>query len=160
HPGVRVHTQRGLPRRLLSLRDRRGFLAVGAAGSARPGVDARGPFEAPGTAPAVPGPAAPRPVYFRHRPVAENPARQPPIARRLPRYCPVLYVDSPGLRAPRATGRDLRRLAAKMRQALRRPTLLAPQLWHCTIPQIPFRLAPGVETVNRRFGRWAARRAI
>lgn len=98
-------------------------------------------------------------VYFGNEWFAENRTSSHHIARRLPLHCPVLYVDSPGLRAPRATGRDLRRLG-KMRQALRRPTLLAPQLWHCTIPQIPFRRVPGVDALNRRFGRWATRRAI
>jgi cellulose synthase/poly-beta-1,6-N-acetylglucosamine synthase-like glycosyltransferase/glycosyltransferase involved in cell wall biosynthesis len=99
-------------------------------------------------------------VYFGNEWFAENRTSSHHIARRLPRHCPVLYVDSPGLRAPRATGRDLRRLAAKLRQALRRPTPLAPGLWHCTIPQLPFRRVPGVDALNRRFGRWAARRAI
>ena len=99
-------------------------------------------------------------VYFGNDWFADNRTSSHHIARRLPRHCPVLYVDSPGLRSPRATGRDLRRFADKVRQALRRPRLIGPQLWHCTIPQIPFRRAPGVEALNRRFGRWAARRAI
>jgi glycosyltransferase involved in cell wall biosynthesis len=99
-------------------------------------------------------------VYFGNEWFAENRTSSHHIARRLPEHCPVLYVDSPGLRPPRATGRDLRRLVDKVRQALRRPTPLAPRLWHCTIPQVPFRRTPGVDALNRRFGRWAARRAI
>ena len=99
-------------------------------------------------------------VYFGNAWFAENRTSSHHIARRLPRHCPLLYVDSPGLRAPRATGDDLRRLAGKMRQALRGPTPIASNLWHCTIPQIPFRRVPGVDALNRRFGLWAARRAI
>jgi hypothetical protein len=32
-------------------------------------------------------------------------------------------------------------------------------LWHCTVPQLPFRRIPGVDHLNRWFGRWAVRRA-
>lgn len=99
-------------------------------------------------------------VYFGNEWFAENRTSSHHIARRLPRWCPMLYVDSPGLRAPRASGRDLRRLFAKLAQALRKPTVLAPDLWHCTIPQIPFRRIPGVTALNHLFGRWAVRRAI
>jgi glycosyltransferase involved in cell wall biosynthesis len=99
-------------------------------------------------------------VYFSNAWFAENRTSSHHIARRLAGHCPVLYVDSPGLRTPRATGHDLRRLTAGMREALRGPAPIAPGLWHCTIPQIPFRRAPAVGMLNRRFGRWAARRAI
>jgi glycosyltransferase involved in cell wall biosynthesis len=99
-------------------------------------------------------------VYFGNEWFAENRTSSHHIARRLPAHCPVLYVDSPGLRAPRATGRDVRRLYRKLRQAVAKPTRVAPDLWHCTVPQIPFRRLPGVETFNRWFGRWAVRRAI
>jgi glycosyltransferase involved in cell wall biosynthesis len=99
-------------------------------------------------------------VYFGNEWFAENRTSSHHIARRLPASCPVLYVDSPGLRAPRASGRDLRRLFKKFAQTLRSPMLVAPDLWHCTIPQIPFRRVPGVAVLNRVFGRWALRRAI
>lgn len=45
-------------------------------------------------------------------------------------------------------------------QTMRKPTLVAPLLWHCTIPQIPFRRLWGVDWLNRQFGRWALCRAI
>ncbi len=99
-------------------------------------------------------------VYFGNEWFAENRTSSHHIARRLPAHCPVLYVDSPGLRAPRASGRDVRRLFGKIAQTLRKPTLVAPNLWHCTIPQVPFRRLPGVKALNRAFGRWALRRAV
>jgi glycosyltransferase involved in cell wall biosynthesis len=64
------------------------------------------------------------------------------------------------MRPPRAQGRDFKRIFHKLAQALRKPRLLAPNLWHCTIPQIPFRRVPGIEAFNRAFGRWAVRRAL
>jgi glycosyltransferase involved in cell wall biosynthesis len=33
-------------------------------------------------------------------------------------------------------------------------------LWHCTVPQLPFRRIPGVDAFNRVFSRWAVRRAL
>jgi glycosyltransferase involved in cell wall biosynthesis len=99
-------------------------------------------------------------VYFGNEWFAENRTSSHHIAKRLSAYCPLLYVDSPGLRAPRASGRDVRRLFAKVAQAMRKPTRVAPNLWHCTIPQVPFRRLPGVKTLNRAFGRWALRRAV
>ena len=99
-------------------------------------------------------------VYFGNEWFAENRTSSHHIARRLPAHCPVLYVDSPGLRAPRASGRDLRRLYRKLAQAVALPTQVSRQLWHCTVPQIPFRRVPGVAAFNRWFGRWAVRRAM
>jgi len=99
-------------------------------------------------------------VYFGNDWFAENRTSSHHIARRLAQWCPVLYVDSPGLRAPRASGRDLRRLLRKLGQTFRKPSRLAPGLWHCTIPQIPFRRLAGMSAINRLFARWALRRAI
>jgi glycosyltransferase involved in cell wall biosynthesis len=99
-------------------------------------------------------------VYFGNEWFAENRTSSHHIARRLPTHCPVLYVDSPGLRAPRASGRDIRRLYRKLAQAIALPTQVSENLWHCTVPQIPFRRLPGIEAFNRWFGRWAVRRAM
>jgi len=99
-------------------------------------------------------------VYFGNEWFAENRTSSHHIARRLTQWCPVLYVDSPGLRAPRASGRDLRRLFRKLGQTFRKPDCVAPGLWHCTIPQIPFRRLAGISAINRLFARWALRRAI
>ena len=48
----------------------------------------------------------------------------------------------------------------KLLAAFKRPTQVADGLWHCTVPQLPFRRLPGVDAFNRLFGRWAVRRAL
>lgn len=98
-------------------------------------------------------------IYFGNDWQAENRTSSHHVAARLARRMPVLYVDSPGMRAPSASGRDLRRALRKLAAAFRRPREVAPGLWHCTVPQLPFRRIPGVDLLNRWFGRWAVRRA-
>jgi glycosyltransferase involved in cell wall biosynthesis len=99
-------------------------------------------------------------VYFGNDWFAENRTSSHHVAVRLAATMPVLYVDSPGMRAPRASGRDLRRALRKIREALRAPRRVDANLWHCTVPQLPFRRIPGVGLCNRLFGQWALRRAM
>ncbi len=99
-------------------------------------------------------------VYFGNDWFAENRTSSHHIARRLAQQHPVLYVDSPGMRAPTVSGRDARRLWRKLKGMLRLPVPVQPNLWHCTVPQIPFRRLPGIDWINRTFGVWAVRRAI
>lgn len=99
-------------------------------------------------------------VYFGNDWYAENRTSSHHVAVRLAKSAPLLYVDSPGLRAPSASGRDFRRALRKLAAAFRPPALLAEGLWHCTVPQLPFRRIAGVEAFNRLFGRWAVKRAM
>ena len=99
-------------------------------------------------------------VYFGNDWYGENRTSSHHVATRLARHAPVLYVDSPGMRAPNASGRDLRRAFRKLGATLQRPKCIADGFWHCTVPQLPFRRLPGVEWLNRAFGRWAVRRAM
>ena len=99
-------------------------------------------------------------VYFGNEWFAENRTSSHHMARRLATMMPLLYVDSPGMRPPTTSGRDLRRIWRKLSQAARRPTQVQPGLWHCTVPQLPWRGVPGVERLNRWFGAWAVRRAM
>lgn len=99
-------------------------------------------------------------VYFGNDWYAENRTSSHHVAVRLARRAPVLYVDSPGMRAPNASGRDLKRSVRKLLAAFKRPTRVADGLWHCTVPQLPFRRLPGVDAFNHLFGRWAVRRAL
>lgn len=99
-------------------------------------------------------------VYFGNDWHAENRTSSHHIATRLAATMPVLYVDSPGMRAPSASGRDLKRALRKLAASLRPPVLVAPNLWHSTVVQLPFRRVPGVELFNRLFTRWAVRRAL
>jgi glycosyltransferase involved in cell wall biosynthesis len=98
-------------------------------------------------------------LYFGNDWHSENRTSSHHVAIRLARRMPVLYISSPGLRAPTASGRDLRRMVRKLIASLRPPTRIDGQLWHCTVPQLPFRRIPGVDLINRWFGRWAVRRA-
>jgi hypothetical protein len=99
-------------------------------------------------------------VYFGNDWYAENRTSSHHVAARLARSLPLLYVDSPGMRAPNASGRDLKRAVRKVFAAFKRPSRVSEGLWHCTVPQLPFRRLPGVEAFNRMFGRWAVRRAL
>lgn len=99
-------------------------------------------------------------VYFGNDWHAENRTSSHHIAERLAALMPVLYVASPGLRAPQASARDIRRLLRKLAAALKPPTRLRDNFWLCTVPQIPFRRLPGIDTVNRWFGLWSVRRAL
>jgi|GEM_PF-322398 len=99
-------------------------------------------------------------VYFGNDWYGENRTSSHHVASRLAQRVPLLYVDSPGMRAPNASGRDLRRALRKLAAAFRRPQYLHSNLWHCTVPQLPFRALPGIDALNRHFGRWAVRRAL
>jgi glycosyltransferase involved in cell wall biosynthesis len=98
-------------------------------------------------------------IYFGNDWYAENRTSSHHVATRLASTVPVLYVDSPGMRAPQASGRDIRRAVRKLRAALSPPRQISHNLWHCTVPQLPFRRIPGVDLLNRLFGKWAVRRA-
>jgi glycosyltransferase involved in cell wall biosynthesis len=99
-------------------------------------------------------------VYFGNDWSAENRTSSHHIAERLAARMPVLYIDSPGLRAPKASGRDLRKLIRKIAAAFRPPQPVGPSMWHMTTPQIPFRKLPLVNTLNRILGRSLVRRAL
>lgn len=99
-------------------------------------------------------------VYFGNDWTAENRTSSHHVAVRLARRMQVLYVDSPGMRAPNASGRDIGRAFRKLAATFRRPVRVADNLWHCTVPQLPFRRLPGVAAFNRLFGAFAVRRAL
>ena len=99
-------------------------------------------------------------VYFGNEWFAENRTSSHHMARRLAERANLLYVDSPGMRAPTTSGRDLKRIWNKLTQAMRLPTRTPQGLWHCTVPQLPWRNLPGVDKLNHWFGAWAVRRAM
>jgi len=98
-------------------------------------------------------------IYFGNDWFAENRTSSHHIARELARRLPVLYVDTPGMRSPTASTRDLRKMFRIARKFLAVPESVGPQLWHLTVPQIPFRRWPFVESLNGALGRWLVRRA-
>jgi len=99
-------------------------------------------------------------VYFGNDWFAENRTSSHHIARCLARRGPLLYVECPGLRAPQATARDFRKLWRKLTLALQKPRQLDEQLWHTTLPQIPFRRLPLVGKCNQWLGEFLVRRAV
>jgi glycosyltransferase involved in cell wall biosynthesis len=99
-------------------------------------------------------------VYFGNDWFAENRTSSHHVAARLAERTRVLYVDSPGLRAPKATGRDLRKLHRKLVQAAAKPRQVGERIWHISMPQVPFRRLPGMDAVNRATGRFLVKRAL
>lgn len=98
-------------------------------------------------------------IYFGNDWFAENRTSSHHIARQLARRMPLLYVDTPGMRSPTASSRDLRKMFRIARKFRAVPESVGPRLWHLTVPQIPFRGLPFVESLNRALGRWLVRRA-
>ena len=99
-------------------------------------------------------------VYFGNDWQAENRTSSHHVAAQLARRMPLLYVDSPGMRAPTASARDLRKAVRKLAAMLAPPVRIGDQAWRCTVPQLPLRRLPGVQRLNQWFGRWAVRRAL
>jgi glycosyltransferase involved in cell wall biosynthesis len=99
-------------------------------------------------------------IYFGNDWSAENRTSSHHIAERLSQRTRVLYVDSPGLRAPKANTRDLRKLCRKMASLAQRPQRVADRLWQMSVPQIPFRRLPLVRRVNLVLGRLLVKRAL
>lgn len=99
-------------------------------------------------------------VYFGNDWFAENRTSSHHIARLLGEKVPLLYVESPGMRAPSATKRDLKKLGRKLLNAFKRPRPVGDHMWIVTMPQIPFRRFPMVRRLNEFYGRFVIGRAI
>jgi glycosyltransferase involved in cell wall biosynthesis len=98
-------------------------------------------------------------IYFGNDWNAENRTSSHHIAARLSKRHPLLYVDSPGLRAPKASGRDLKKLGKKLAQAAALPRQVHETMWHMVLPQFPFRRLPLATALNRELGAMLVRRA-
>src|SRR6185503_5078493 len=88
-------------------------------------------------------------VYFGNDWSAENRTSSHHVARWLAKRYDVIYVESPGLRAPKGTGRDLKKLVAKVGLALRGPRPTPEGLAVQTMLQIPFHGSALVRRANR-----------
>jgi glycosyltransferase involved in cell wall biosynthesis len=95
--------------------------------------------------------SAPRPtiIYFGNDWAAENRTSSHHVARWLAKRYDVVYVESPGLRAPKGTGRDLRKLWSKVQLALRGPRQTPEGLAVQTLLQIPLHRFALVRKANR-----------
>jgi glycosyltransferase involved in cell wall biosynthesis len=99
-------------------------------------------------------------VYFGNDWFAENRTSSHHIARLLGERFPLLYVETPGLRAPSASGRDFRKLWRKLRRAAKPPQRVGEHMWVMTMPQIPYRRFPFIGQLNQWYGRHVIRRAL
>ncbi len=99
-------------------------------------------------------------VYFGNDWFAENRTSSHHIARRLGKLVPVLYVETPGIRRPQSSARDLRKLWRKLARALAPPQPVADRIHVATIPQIPFRSLPLIGRLNVWLGARMTRRAM
>jgi len=88
-------------------------------------------------------------LYFGNDWSGENRTSSHHVARWLAARYRVIYVECPGLRAPKGTGRDLRKLAAKARLALAGPRPQPEGLSVQTLLQIPLHRFALVRRANR-----------
>jgi glycosyltransferase involved in cell wall biosynthesis len=99
-------------------------------------------------------------VYFGNDWFAENRTSSHHIARLLGQRHPILYIENPGLRAPRASTRDIRKIWRKLARSTKPPQGIGEHMWLMTLPQIPFRRLPLVKRLNEICGRYLVRRAL
>lgn len=97
-------------------------------------------------------------LYFGTDWEAENRTSSHHVARWLAERSDVRYFECPGLRVPRSSGRDLRRIFAKVGGAFRQARRPNARTEVRTLLQLPFRSIPGVATFNRWFLLFVVRR--
>jgi glycosyltransferase involved in cell wall biosynthesis len=90
-------------------------------------------------------------LYFGNDWNADNRTSSHHIARRLAGRFPVYYIECPGLRAPQRSGRDFRRIGAKLRRFFQgaRPVDERVKVW--TLIQIPLHRFALMRRLNRLF---------
>lgn len=89
-------------------------------------------------------------LYFGNDWAAENRTSSHHVARWLASRYRVIYVECPGMRAPRASGRDLRKIALKVRLALAGPRAQPEGLFVQTLLQIPLHRFGLARRLNRQ----------
>jgi glycosyltransferase involved in cell wall biosynthesis len=88
-------------------------------------------------------------LYFGNDWAAENRTSSHHVARWLATRRRVVYVECPGLRAPKGTSRDLRKLLAKVRLGLGGPRPQPEGLSVKTLLQIPLHRFSAIRAANR-----------
>lgn len=99
-------------------------------------------------------------IYFGNDWSGENRTSSHHIAQILGERFKLLYIETPGMRAPAATKRDFRKLWLKLIAAAKPPRRVGEHMWVMTMPQIPFRRWSVVRKLNEVYGRFAVRNAI
>ena len=80
---------------------------------------------------------------------AENKTSSHHIAEEISKHHRLIYVECPGLRAPRGSKRDLRKIFSKLRIAFSKPRVIHDKLSVLTLLQIPFHKFKFIRAVNR-----------
>lgn len=107
------------------------------------------PVVTPSEAPAALGPDTVV-LYFGNDWFAENRTSSHQLARQLAERFRVFYIECPGWRAPRGSGRDLKKVFVKLWRFLRGTRTTPEGLRLRTLFQIPFHRFAAVRWLNRR----------
>ena len=99
-------------------------------------------------------------IHFGNDWFADNRTSSHHIATRIGSRFPMLYVEVPGLKIPRANTRNLRKIVQKLRLTFQPPQLVASHFWRMTLPQLPFRRFAFIRAGNRMLSLYLMRRAI
>jgi glycosyltransferase involved in cell wall biosynthesis len=99
-------------------------------------------------------------LYFGNDWFADNRTSSHHVARQLARRTKVLYMETPGLRPPQATSRDLRRLGTKLARALGRRHEAGTDLVVRTLPQLPLHGSALARALNAFTSRLFVRGAV
>lgn len=90
-----------------------------------------------------------------------DPTSKHHLLRRFAEQNRVLWIEAAGMRRPNLTsGRDLRRIATKVRSFLRPAKQMLPNLWTYAPPAVPLPGSRGAEAVNANIYRFALRREL
>jgi glycosyltransferase involved in cell wall biosynthesis len=99
-------------------------------------------------------------LYFGNDWSAENRTSSHHVARWLAARYRVIYIECPGLRAPKGTGRDLRKVVAKIRLALSSPRPQPEGPLVQTLLQIPLHRFGWIRRLNRHLIRLSLQRLL
>ena len=88
-------------------------------------------------------------LYFGNDWSAENRTSSHHIARRLIKHYRVIYVECPGLRAPKGNARDIKKIFSKLSKCLGRPRPIDERSYVYTLFQIPFHRFALIRKLNR-----------
>lgn len=98
-------------------------------------------------------------VYVANDWVRDNKTSAHHIAEVLSRSNRVLYVEGAGMRAPRASSRDLAKIFRKIKGVFSPPHRLDNGMYLYSPTLVPFHGVPGVRWFNGRFLAWSLQRA-
>jgi glycosyltransferase involved in cell wall biosynthesis len=102
-------------------------------------------------------------IYIANDWVNDNKTSAHHIAEVLAKANTVLYVEGAGMRRPRASKRDIKKIVSKIRKAFSRPTPVLDSMYLCSPLILPFHRHRFARAINRgllRFMLWRACRSL